>query len=196
MSTSIRRVKTKAYKRNTFFGIALLLGGLAFGVFADGGIIFGLLVAGLGGWLLFASTRTWWMRRRVGSPELLIDKTELKVGESFSVAFNNTFPRSVSLTTLQIQLLFKESATYQQGTDTRTVHHEEVIDERELPGGQYTAGSFLAESFTLQIPPDAMHTLDAYRNKLRWLVKVKMVIPSLKDYEDEVELLVLPALAE
>ncbi len=134
------------------------------------------------------------IRARVGTPEFLISKETLKVGEPFNISYYHSFKRKVRVNRILIQLYFRETATYQQGTDTKTVRHQEMIEEFEEPGGDFRAGSMIQNSFDVQIPPDGMHTLKVQRNQLQWFVKFQMEIPRLPDFVNEYELEVLPAL--
>lgn len=132
---------------------------------------------------------------RLGKPDILISKDELRVGESFSVQFAHTFANDITLEELKIQLVYRETATYQQGTNTRTVTYEDIIEEYELPAGDYRAGHMVAENYDMRIPPDGMHTLRVKRNQIQWFVRVKAGIPKLPDYIETFELTVIPELA-
>ncbi len=134
-------------------------------------------------------------RSRFGKPDVLISKNELRVGESFTVQFAHTFANDITLEEIKIQLVYRETATYQQGTNTRTVTYEDVIEEYELPAGDYRAGHMAAENYTMRIPPDGMHTLRVRRNLIQWFVRVKAGIPKLPDYVETFELTVIPELA-
>ncbi len=142
----------------------------------------------------YAAT-VYYSRARVGKPDITISNSSLRVGEKFTVNLMHTFKRNVQLEGIVVQLVFKETATYQQGTDTRTVTHEDVYENFELPGGEYQAGQYIQETFIMQIPADAMHTLKVRRNRLEWFVRVKADIAKLPDYVDEYELTVLPEMA-
>ncbi|HIP71848.1 MAG TPA: hypothetical protein EYH05_10695 [Anaerolineae bacterium] len=133
---------------------------------------------------------------RLGKPDILIAKDELQVGESFSVQFAHTFANDITLEELKIQLVYRETATYQQGTNTRTVVYEDVVEEYELPAGNYRAGHMVADNYTMRIPPDGMHTLQVRRNQIQWFVRVKAGIPKLPDYVETFELTVIPELAQ
>jgi len=137
----------------------------------------------------------YYSRARIGKPEIHISNMNLRVGEPFTVDLMHTFKHSVQIDQLEVQLIFKETATYQQGTDTRTVTHEDVYDNYELPSGQYQSGQFIQESYSMQIPADAMHTLKVRRNQLQWFVRLRASIPKLPDYVDAYELTVLPEIA-
>ncbi len=134
----------------------------------------------------------YYSRARVGKPEIMISNETLRVGESFTVNLMHTFKRSVQIDHIKVQLVFRETATYQQGTDTRTVTHNNIIEDYELPSGKFTSGHFIQETFNMQIPAAGMHTLSVRRNALRWFVCLDLGIPKLPDYVDEYELTVRP----
>ena len=131
-------------------------------------------------------------RARLGQPELLISSETLRLGESFTVNLMHTFKQNVTVDHIKLQFLFRETATYKQGTNTRTVIHNEMIEAFEMPGGPYRAGQMVQQSFTWQIPADGMHTVNVMRNKIQWFVRLDVGIPKLPDYIDEHELIVLP----
>lgn len=131
-------------------------------------------------------------RYRVGKPEVIISNQSLRVGESFNVNLQHTFRSNLQVDQFQVQLQFRETATYQQGTDTRTVFHNDTIENYELPAGQYRSGQFLQENFEMKIPEDGMHTVNVRRNRLQWFVRIHLRLPKMPDYVDEYEVTVLP----
>jgi hypothetical protein len=161
------------------------VGVLVSGVF----LLVGLMFVGYGAMAYYG-------RARIGHPQLTISSTNLRVGETFNVNLLHTFQRDVQLEKVLTQLVFRETATYQQGTDTRTVTHNDIIENYELPGGQYQAGQMIQQAYTMQIPADGMHTVNVRRNRLQWFVRLEAGIPKLPDYVNEYELMVLPEMAE
>ncbi len=159
------------------------------------GALFSVLFVLPGLIMLGYAATVYYSRARVGKPDITISNSSLRVGEQFTVNLMHTFKSNVQLESIVVQLVFKETATYQQGTDTRTVTHEDIYENFELPGGEYLTGQYIQETFTMKIPPDAMHTLKVRRNRLEWFVRVKADIAKLPDYVDEYELAVLPELA-
>ncbi|MCA9934911.1 MAG: hypothetical protein H6662_11065 [Ardenticatenaceae bacterium] len=155
-----------------------------------GGLFVAIGVAILGYALLVAYTRA-----RIGKPEILLSNTTLRVGETFTVSYLHTFKRDVTVGEIHLQLIFRETATYQQGTDTRTVTHDHMIDERTEPGGSFQAGSLINQTYEFQIPPDGMHNLDVRRNKLQWILRMKMSVPRLPDFVEQIDLDVVPEMA-
>lgn len=168
-------------------------------ILADGGepifilILLPFVLIGLGfvGYAVMLSVS----RARVGTPEVTISNKTPRVGEAFNVNLVHTFKRNVQVNQIKVQLIFRETATYQQGTDTKTVIHNETVENYEIPGGQYRSGQFLQQSYEMQIPPDGMHTVKVRRNSLQWIVRVEIDIPKMPDYVDEYELMVQSELA-
>ncbi len=134
-------------------------------------------------------------RMRIGQPQITLSDPVLRVGQTFTASYLHTFPRDVEIGEIYLQLIFRETATYQQGTDTRTVTYDHLIDEHVAPGGTFRAGSFINQSYEFQIPPDGMHNLDVRRNRLQWYLILKMSVPRLPDFVEQLELNVLPEMA-
>lgn len=173
----------------TAFSSIFLFVGLTQGdfVFTLIGGLFTLVGVGLLGY----SIMVWYTRFRVGQPQINIAKTTLNVGERFNVFIDHQFSRSVDVEDVSVALIFKETATYQQGTDTRTVTHEHVVQEFTEPGRNFRSGQYLQLQYDLQIPYNAMHSLEVRRNKLEWLLRFKLVVPRLPDFNQEYKLTVL-----
>lgn len=137
----------------------------------------------------------YYTRSRMGVPDILLSKETLQVGEAFTLNFHHTFKNNMTIENIVICLLFRETATYQQGTDTRTVTHEEVFEEFAMPGGNFRAGHLISNVFNMKIPADGMHTLKVRRNQIQWFIRVEAMIPRLPDFVEEKEIIVLPQLA-
>lgn len=170
-----------------FLFIGLGSGQTLFAIFGGLFVLIGLAMMLYGGLMMV-------IRARVGKPEIHISSTTLLVGEAFSMSLMHQFERSVQVEEMVVQLIFRETATYKQGTDTRTVRHEDVVTEFRAPGRHFQAGSMLSESYQFQIPPTAMHTLKVRRNQLEWFVRFQLAIPRLPDFVEQIELDVLPGL--
>ncbi len=153
--------------------------------------IFGVVIIAFVVWRLAIS----YSRRRMGVPDITFSKESLQVGEKFTVNFHHTFNSDITVENIIIQLIYKETATYQQGTDTRTVTHKEVYESFAFPGGNYRAGHIISDVFNMQIPADGMHTFKVRRNQIQWFVRIEAIIPKLADFVEERELLVVPQLA-
>lgn len=160
-------------------------GNWAFIVF---GGLFVLIGIGIG---IYASLGLY-TRFRIGKPIITFSSPTLRVGETLTMSYEHTLRQAVEIEAFTVELLFREVATYQQGTDTRTVTHNHVIDTIEQMGGRFQSGHIWHERFELAIPADGMHSLDVRRNKLKWIVKIQMTIPKLPNFVEEYEIIVLP----
>jgi hypothetical protein len=129
---------------------------------------------------------------KVDKPELTISQRELRVGESFTVIYAQRFRRASEVDHIAVELVFRESATYSRGTDTETVHHEEIVAAHEIPGGLFQVGEEFRKDFSFTIPDGGMHTFEARRNKLTWFVRVHVDLLSWPDLRKEYEIQVLP----
>lgn len=159
-------------------------------------IIFGSVFVLIGVAIFLFGALSYYTRLRIGKPEITISEQMLRVGDSFTVNFFHTFKSNVQVEAIRLELVFRETATYQQGTDTRTVTHNHIIAEFEEPGGHFQAGHLIQKNYELQIPPDGMHTLKVRRNNLEWFVHFSMKIPRLPDFSEEYELEVVPVMAK
>ncbi len=161
----------------------------------DGGIpfvAFSLLFIAVGLGITGYALMLFWTRFKVGKPTYHISHNTLRVGESFTFQFSHRFPRQVQIQQIRTSLIFRERATYQQGTDTRTVTQDHVIANRVESGGNFQAGQLVGQSYEFTIPRDAMHTVKVRRNELTWLAKFEAEIPGLPNFVEEFELNVLP----
>lgn len=138
------------------------------------------------------SLYSYYGRARFGNPSLTLFVDRLSPGQSFDVQLDHTFRSSVTVESFSVQLVFRESATYQQGTDTRTVTHEQVIESYELPALVYHGGQSINQTYQMTIPAHGMHTLNVSRNKLQWFIRVEAKLQRLRDYKNEYELIVSP----
>ncbi|MCZ7668861.1 MAG: hypothetical protein M5U34_17500 [Chloroflexi bacterium] len=134
----------------------------------------------------------YYARFKVGRPEFVLPPAELAVGETFDFSFHHTFKRPVTINWIKTQLILRETATYQRGTDTTTVTHNHIIEEYEEPGADFRSGHLLHKAYSLQIPADSIHTVKVRRNALQWLLKFEADISSLPNFVEEFELTVLP----
>ena len=156
--------------------------------------IFGTVFVLVGLAIFLFGALSYYTRLRIGKPEITISEQMLRVGESFTVNFFHSFKSGVQVESIRLELVFRETATYQQGTDTRTVTHNHIIAEFEEPGGHFQSGHLIQKNYDLQIPPDSMHTLKVRRNKLEWFVRFSMKVPRLPDFSEEYELEVVPVM--
>jgi hypothetical protein len=205
-----------------FFGLVFIGGGLAAVVipifaanlisFAGGQFQFNLggeellpmgitavcvgLPLGLVGLLMVGgAVRTMLARARMTPPELAMSTSTPRVGEIFTVDYQQTFRAATNMQLLRLSLILRESATYRRGTDTVTVTHDHYVQTYDLPPRQFSGGETLRERRQFQIPPQSMHSFGASRNKLNWFLKVLVQVPGWPDFDDEFSLTVPPEIA-
>jgi hypothetical protein len=129
---------------------------------------------------------------KVAPPKISISKDRCHLGERIGVVYEQAFRMPSEVLDSRIELVFRESATYQQGTDTRTDTHEVVPDFFDGPIKNFEAGELVRESGTLNIPVDGMHSFVDKHNKLQWFVRVKVDVQGWPDQVEEFEVTVLP----
>lgn len=131
-------------------------------------------------------------RTRVHKPEVGISANMLRVGEPFTVTYQQTFKAATEVESIKLQLVFREKATYRRGTDTYTVTHDRVVDQFEQGMRHFEAGDTFRESRRFEIPSDAMHSFAARNNSLIWIISIQVSIARWPDYAEEFPFSVLP----
>lgn len=155
-------------------------------------LVIGLfLVIGL---VLIVSTIAMAMARmKLSPPELSISVHPLRLGESFEVEFRQLAKRPVHIEQVVVKLVCRESATYTRGTDTTTDSHDVHENEQETSQDiQADSAHPIQGTLEFQIPADGMHTFEAPRNRIDWLLEVHTAIADWPDYKETFELTVEP----
>ncbi len=162
-------------------------GGMASTIFSilSIAIIPGLILLGVG---IYQFMRTYY----VAKPEISFTPSGVKLGETVTMNFQQRFKKRTTVKRLSFKLVFRETAKYQVGTDTRTVTHEIVVDEFGYAGQEYPRGHILTDSWQFQIPVDGMHNFSANRNWLQWYVKVSVEIEGWMNFNEEYKVSVVP----
>jgi hypothetical protein len=132
---------------------------------------------------------------KVTRPEIVIDKTTVGVGDTFTVSFSQNFRGNSEVRGIQLALLMRETAHHGSGKNSHTYQHEVTIDQQDHPGQTFEAGETLAFSQPISIPKSGMYTFHAMNNSIDWRLKVKVDIAGWPDYQDSFELAVQPSLA-
>ena len=148
------------------------------------------VIIGLG--LMVYAGMVYYTRFKMGVPDFLLSHTEARPGDQVNFSFTHTFRSNVKINWMKTQLIFRETATYQRGTDTTTVTQNHIVDEYEEPGAEFRGGHLISKAYTFDIPEDGMHTLKVRRNALEWFIKFEADIPSLPNFVEEFELIILP----
>lgn len=159
---------------------------------ADETPIFAKIIVGIfaliGVGLLIAAVRAF-MQIFLPYPEFTISESAPALGESFKVAWTfNKDPRQIRALTIAIQ--GKESATYRQGTDTRT--DTSTFYEKELYA-ESRSQLFSNDAITVRIPRESMHSFTSANNSISWVVSVKGDVSRWPDLALEYPIFVNPA---
>lgn len=127
----------------------------------------------------------------VDTPELLVPRTELAVGEPFIVEYRARIKKRVSIKQVLIELVaVEELECYKEieyvthdpdtGTETRTRREYHLLRASQTwvrhihDGGQFHAGQMLVRQQQLQIPLTAMHTFKHDDYAVRWYIRLSV----------------------
>ncbi|MGI9457102.1 MAG: hypothetical protein ACR2NU_11120 [Aeoliella sp.] len=131
-----------------------------------------VLLGLVGVWLAFHLVRELWERRGIGVTQIEISDHPLALGGEYQAHLLQT--GKMELRTLSVHLVSEEVASYQQGTDSRTlvetVYDQEIQSWRGLalvPGEPFEA------QWSFSIPETAMHTFRSPHNEVQWLIIVQ-----------------------
>jgi hypothetical protein len=133
--------------------------------------------------------------RTLGPAEITISRNWLRVGESFTIRFRQAIRREVEIRRVVIQTILRETAESGSGSNHTIVTHDNIVEEYVGAGRHLYARDDLTEECQMRIPRDAVHSFTAPNNKLQWIVRVRVDLPSLPDVEEEVEVMVRAELA-
>lgn len=156
-------------------------------------VVVGLALTGAGIWGLVIRPRL--VGRHFSPPLASVEPAVATVGSTIRVRYEQAIRRDVEVRGFTMQLILRESATYRRGTNSYTVVHNGVVDSYEVPTRRLYAGDTIAEARTFRIPRDGMHSFNAPRNKLAWLVRIAIDTPNAPDVDEEVAFVVAPTVA-
>jgi hypothetical protein len=160
-------------------------GGGAMALFGVPFILIGLLLILGAMWRSIAGVK-------IAPPVVSVSNPNPSLGETIRVRWELRFRTKTSLQDGRVELLFRESASYTQGTDRRTDTHESVKEFYELPIGEMGEGKELQGQTDFIIPVDGMHSFEAENNRLEWLLRVRLNAMEWPDVTDEFQLNVQP----
>lgn len=127
--------------------------------------------------------------------ELFLERWPLRRNETVRVRYFRPLKQPLAVTDVAATLKCTEQATYQQGTDTRTV--SEDVFEVPLTGvGQELSMTEIQADFELKIPGSLPPSLDVYRNKIIWKVIVHVVVDGFPNDDSEFQILVGPEIVQ
>jgi hypothetical protein len=127
--------------------------------------------------------------------ELFVQRWPLRRNEVVRVRYQRDLKTVLAVREVKAQLICEESATYQQGTDTRTVTEIvfqtplDLVDENVTP-------QQIQMDWNVRIPPALPPSLEVYRNRVHWRIKVDVTVDGLPDDDSTFKLLVVPEIVE
>lgn len=131
-----------------------------------------VLLGLVGVWLAFHLVREFWQRRGIGPSQLEISDLPLVVGNEYGAYFMQI--GRMQLRTLSIDLLCEETASYQQGTDSRTEVQPVYLEQlRQWRGLSVEPGQPFEAELSFSIPSFLMHSFRSPHNEVRWLLCVR-----------------------
>lgn len=178
---------------------AVVFGGIAVGLVVGAtqgeiGLLIPAAILGVIGFFALANVLHQVRKRMIiAVPKIAVSTQSVKGGDSFDLVYEQKFKARTHVKNLQVQFILRESATYTQGTDTYTVHHDNLIQEIALQPETYRAGHLLQRNWKFNVPPNAMHTFKGNNNKLLWLILVKLEYNRNMKSNYQSEMIVLPA---
>lgn len=131
-----------------------------------------VVLGSVGIWLAFNLIREFWHRRGIGQSHVEISAHPLVLGGEYQAYLMQM--GNMTLRKLLVELVCEESASYQQGTDSRT--SVEVVFRQELRkwrGLRVEATQPFEAEMTFSIPATAMHSFRSAHNQIRWMLLVR-----------------------
>lgn len=154
--------------------------------------LFGVPFVAIGVGLLCWGVKPIVVRMKLDAPTITLSRDAIRIGDAFTAVHQQVVKQAIDVPRLSADFIFRESATYQQGTDTTTVTHDVPIRQYDQIGRRYEPGEVIRHEYALEIPADGMHSFSATKNQLKWLLKVRVEITGWPDFHEEYEVRVLP----
>ena len=162
--------------------------------------LFGLPFVLFGVWMLVRPLwsgliRTLAVNMNFAEPTVALSSEPLRVGERFTLCYEQVVKRDVDVSRVLVQLILREWVTYRSGRKNAIATHEVVVLEFDGQPWRYHRGNVIREERELRIPIDAMHTFMGHNNRLEWFVRTRLSTPSWPDAQADFNFRVLPELA-
>jgi hypothetical protein len=141
--------------------------------------------------LVFVLVRQLLITTGIGPTRMEISHYPLHPGESCDLYLSQA--GRLSMNSLRVVLVCNESATFRQGTDTRTERrcvYEQTIFVRE--GFEIDPATPFEHEWKLQIPQGSMHSFKSAHNEIRWQLSVQGNVAGWPDFARDYPLIVYP----
>lgn len=131
-----------------------------------------VLLGVVGVWLAYNLISEFWHRRGIGQTHVELSDHPLAVGGEYHAYLMQT--GRMEARTLLVELVCEESASYQQGTDSRTSTETVIRQElRKWRNLTIDPSQPFEVEFSFRIPTDAMHSFRSPHNEIRWMLIVR-----------------------
>ncbi len=157
--------------------------------------LFVLPFAAIGVWAIIALLRQLLMTTGIGPTLVEISDHPLRPGGRYRAFLSQS--GWLKVVRLRVSLVCEESATYRQGTDSRTESCETRRSEifcRE--GFEIRGGAPFEAEMDLSIPSDAMHSFVAAHNEIGWTLEVEGEAADWPKFRRAFPVVVRPAAGE
>ena len=127
----------------------------------------------------------------VGPTLMEISGHPLQPGEQYRLFVSQSGRLTVNA--LRVSLVCEESATYRQGTNTRTETRE--VYRRQLyhrEGFEVESGFPFEQEMDMEVPAGAMHSFKAEHNEINWVLAVEGDVARWPDYKRRFSVIVRP----
>ena len=131
-----------------------------------------------------------------GPASASLSSDRVRLGDVLTVRYEQVALRALQVRGVQIQLVLREHAIERRGRNTYNHYFTRVVDQYEESGRSLARGETLAASCTLRVPKDSMHSFDAPRNKVTWMVRIAIDVPGRPDVAEEISVQVVPEMAQ
>ena len=119
----------------------------------------------------------------------------LRLGDSFTMEYRRRSKSGAVADSFSARLYVLETAIYQCGTDTCTDTEEVLNTDLGMVGATQGGDGVYRGEWSVKIPSEGMSSFEAPRNKVHWMVEVKMFAAREEIDDSSFTLVVLPEIA-
>jgi hypothetical protein len=145
----------------------------------------------VGGVTIYMFVRQLLITTGVGPTLVEISDHPLRPGGSYEILVSQT--GRLKIDEIKVKLVCEETATYRQGTNTRTTHRRvydrEIVSQRDC---EIQSGLPLEIRATMAVPSPAMHSFQASHNRVEWKVIVEGQLPRWPDFSRDFAVILQP----
>lgn len=156
--------------------------------------LFGLPFAGIGGWMVYRSSRNFFSEMRLGDVDVHLDTDEVTPGGELRCRVVLRPSGSVELNNISVELHGYERVVSGHGTNKSTYTHTVHSGEELVRDSVQTTlrGEPTEYAVELEVPQTAPFTFHAHENHLKWEVEVHVDVPGWPDWTHAEPLTVRP----